>query len=49
MAAIFNLSHHPSYAHWHFFQMSVPNVIVIVVMLVVFAIAILVRLPGAER
>lgn len=46
MAAVFNLNHHPSYAHWHFFQMSVPNIIVIVLMLVVFAIAVLAPFPG---
>ncbi len=49
MAAIVNLNHHASYAHWHFFQMSVPNIVVIVVMLVVFALAIVMRLPGAKR
>jgi hypothetical protein len=46
MAAIFNLNHHPSYAHWHFFQMSVSNIIVIVVMLVVFVVAILAPFPS---
>ena len=46
MAAIFNLNHHASYAHWHFFQMSVSNVIVIVLMVVVFFAAILVPFPS---
>ena len=46
MAAIFNLNHHPSYAHWHFFQMSVSNIIVIVLMLVVFIVAIFAPFPG---
>jgi hypothetical protein len=45
MAAIFNLNHHASYAHWHFFTMSVSNVLVIVAMLVLFAVAILARFP----
>lgn len=49
MAAVFNLNHHASYAHWHFFQMSVSNVLVIVAMLVVFALAIWLRLPAARR
>ncbi len=46
MAAVFNLNHHPSYVHWHFFLMSVPNIIVIVLMLIVFAVAILAPFPG---
>lgn len=46
MAAVFNLNHHASYVHWHFFQMSVSNILVIVAMLVVFAAAILLPFPG---
>lgn len=49
MAVVINLNHHASYAHWHFFQMSVPNIAVIVVMLVVFAVAIVMHLPGAKK
>ena len=45
MAAVFNLNHHASYVHWHFFQMSVSNVIVILLMLIVFAVAILAPFP----
>ena len=45
MAAVFNLNHHASYVHWHFFQMSVSNVLVIVAMLVLFAAAILLPFP----
>jgi len=45
MAAIFNLNHPPHIVHWHFVYLSVPNVIVIVVMLVVFALAILLAFP----
>jgi len=41
MAAIFNLNHPPHVGHWHFIYLSVPNIIVIAVMLVVFALAIL--------
>jgi hypothetical protein len=41
-AAIFNLNHPAHTVHWHFFLMSVSNVVVIVLMLVVFAVAILV-------
>ncbi len=46
MGAIFNLNHPAHTVHWHFFQMSVSNVIVIVLMLVVFAVAILAPFPG---
>jgi hypothetical protein len=45
-AAVFNLNHHASYVHWHFFEMSVPNILVIVLMLIVFAVAILAPFPG---
>lgn len=45
-AAIFNLNHPANTVHWHFFFMSVANVVVIVVMLVVFAVAILAPFPG---
>jgi hypothetical protein len=46
MAAVFNLNHHANYVHWHFFQMSVPNVVVIIVMFAVFFAAIFLRFPG---
>ena len=45
-AAIFNLNHPANTVHWHFFSMSVANVVVIVLMLVVFAVAILAPFPG---
>ena len=46
MAAIVNLNHHASYVHWHFFQMSVSNVVVIVLMAIVFVAAILTPFPS---
>ena len=46
MAAIFDLNHHATYVHWHFFEMSVPNVIVILLMIVVFVAAILAPFPS---
>jgi hypothetical protein len=49
MAAIFNLNHPANTVHWHFFTMSVSNVVVIVVMLVVFAVAILAPFPGHSQ
>jgi hypothetical protein len=45
MAAVFNLNHPPHIVHWHFIYLSVPNVIVLVAMLVVFALAILLPFP----
>ena len=49
MGAIFNLNHHADFVHWHFIQLSVPNIIVFVVMLAVFAAAILAPFPGHRR
>ena len=49
MAAIVDLNHHASYIHWHFVQLSVSNLIVIVVMLVVFAAAILLPFPKGRE
>ena len=46
MAAIFNLNHPAHTVHWHFFLMSVSNVVVVVLMLIVFAVAILAPFPG---
>ncbi len=45
VAAIFNLNHASHTVHWHFFSMSVSNIVVIVVMLVVFALAIIAPFP----
>jgi hypothetical protein len=47
--ALFNLDHPARYVHWHFFQMSVANVVVIVLMIVVFVAAILIPFPGRGR
>ena len=48
-AAIFNLNHPAHTIHWHFFTMSVSNVLVIVLMLVVFTLAVIVPFPGTGR
>jgi len=45
IAAIFNLNHPAHTVHWHFFTMTVSNVVVIVLMLIVFAVAILAPFP----
>jgi hypothetical protein len=58
MAAIFDLNHPASYAHFHngggstpffVFDMSLSNILVIVAMLVVFAAAILLPFPGHAK
>jgi len=49
MGAVFDLSGKASYVHWHFFQMSLPNVIVIVLMLVVFGVALVAPFPGSSK
>jgi hypothetical protein len=40
LAAIINLNHPAHTVHWHFISLSVSNVVAIVLMLVVFALAI---------
>ncbi len=49
MGAILNLNHPAHTIHWHFFQMSVANVIVIALMLAVFVAAVLLPFPGHAR
>ena len=49
LAAIVDLNGKPGFAHADFFQMSVPNIIVIVLMLVVFAIALFAPFPGRSK
>ncbi|HUA47560.1 MAG TPA: hypothetical protein VMA77_20155 [Solirubrobacteraceae bacterium] len=49
MAAIFDLNHHASYVHWHFFEVSVSNIIVILLMVIVFAVAILAPFPSHRK
>ncbi len=49
IGAIFDLNKPAHIVHWHFFEMSVANVVVIVLMLVVFVLAILLPFPGAAR
>jgi len=46
MAAAFNLNHPAHVVQWHFFTMSVSNLIVIFVMIVVFVLAIALPFPS---
>lgn len=39
----------PYYIHWGWFQISAANLAVIVLMVVVFALAVLVPFPGRRR
>jgi hypothetical protein len=47
--AVFNLNDPAHYVHWHFFQMSVANVVVILLMIAVFVAAILLPFPRRGR
>ena len=49
LAALFDLSGPAHYVHWHFFQMSVANIVVIVLMIAVFLAAILLPFGRRER
>jgi len=49
LGAVINLNHPAHYVHAGFFQMSVPNLVAIIVMLAVFALAILLPFPGHRR
>jgi hypothetical protein len=49
MGAVFDLNHPAHTVDWHFIHLSVANVLVIGVMLIVFALAIVLPFPGAER
>ena len=46
--AVFDLNGPAHYVHWHFFQMSVANVVVIGLMIVVFILAIVIPFPKRE-
>jgi hypothetical protein len=48
-AAIFNLNGHAGYVHVWVIELSVPNLIVIALMLVVFVVALLAPFPGATK
>jgi hypothetical protein len=48
-AAAVNLNHPAHYIHWGWFQISVANFVVIVLMLIVFVLAILLPFPAGRR
>jgi hypothetical protein len=49
LAALFDLSSPAHYLHWHFFQMSVANFIVVLLMIAIFVAAILIPFPKRGR
>jgi hypothetical protein len=49
IGAVVDLDHPARYIHWGWFQISVANLAVIVLMLVVFVLAIVIPFPGRRR
>jgi hypothetical protein len=47
--AVFNLDQPAHYVNWHFFHMSVANIVVILLMIVVFIAAIALPFPSRGR
>jgi len=48
-AAVINLNGPGAYLHWGVIQLSVANLVVIIVMIVVFGLALLLPFPGRRR
>jgi hypothetical protein len=48
-AAIFPLNSLGHYLHWHIFQISVANLVVIILMVVTFAVALFAPFPGRRK
>jgi hypothetical protein len=46
---VFNLDNPAHYVNWHFFHMSVANIVVLLLMIVVFIAAIALPFPGRSR
>ena len=44
-----NLNHPGKYVHWGWFQMSVANLLVIILMVIVFVLAIVLPFPRGRR
>jgi len=47
--AVFNLDNPAHYVNWHFFHMSVANIVVLLLMIAVFIAAIALPFPGRSR
>jgi len=48
-AALFPLNTLGHYIHWHIIQISVANLVVIILMIIVFVAALLLPFPGHRR
>jgi hypothetical protein len=48
-AAIFPLNTLGHYIHWHIIQISVANLIVIILMIITFVVALFAPFPGRKR
>ena len=48
LAAIVDLNSQPTYVHWHFIDLSLPNVIAIILMIVLFVVALFAPFPGSH-
>ena len=49
LGALVNLNHPAHYIHWGWFQMSIANFVVVLLMIAVFVVAIVSPFPGARR
>ena len=49
LGALINLNHPAHVVSWHFIQLSVPNLLAIAAMFVVFGLAIVLPFPGRRR
>ena len=49
IGAAVNLDHPARYVHWGWFQISIANLVVTLLMLVVFALALVLPFPGGRR
>jgi hypothetical protein len=48
-ASVFHLDGRPRYVHTGWFLISVPNLVIILLMIAVFALAIALPFPGSRR
>jgi hypothetical protein len=49
LGALVNLNHPAHYIHWGWFQMSIANFVVILLMVAVFVLAVVLPFPRARR
>jgi hypothetical protein len=49
LGALVNLNHSAHYIHWGWFQMSIANFVVILLMVAVFVLALVLPFPRARR